>query len=111
MVKENDIVLIYFEEKPLSFARIEEIFPDIKANWYHVRLLVLQIPLKQVTWILKNEYIEGEEFTMDGKKVRLELIVCPADPEKSAIVEEKNETTKKPVNAKIISLSDRKKKG
>ena len=49
MAGENDIVLIYFEDKPLAFARIEEIEPDHKPNWYHVRLLLLQMPVQVVT--------------------------------------------------------------
>jgi len=36
MTQENDIVLIHFEDKPLAYARIEEISPDIKKDWYHV---------------------------------------------------------------------------
>ena len=44
MTVENDLVLIYFEEKPLAFARIESILPDSKKDWYHVKLLLLQIP-------------------------------------------------------------------
>ena len=46
MAGEKDIVLIYFEDQPLSYARIEEILPDSKPNWYHVRLLLLQFPLQ-----------------------------------------------------------------
>jgi hypothetical protein len=72
MAKENDIVLIYFEDKPLSFARIESILPDSKPNWYHAKLLLLQVPLQVVTWILRDVYINGEEFTMNGKRMRLE---------------------------------------
>ena len=51
MADVNDLVLIYFEDKPLSFARIEEILPDAKPDWYHVKLLMLQIPPQYVTWI------------------------------------------------------------
>ena len=45
MAKENDVVLVYFEDKPLIFARIEKILPDAKPDWYHVKLLILQTPL------------------------------------------------------------------
>ena len=62
----NDVVLIYFEDQPLSFARIEEILPDAKRGWYHVKLLLLQLPLRSVTWILREAYIGGEVFTMGG---------------------------------------------
>ncbi|MEJ2041004.1 MAG: hypothetical protein P8X55_19065, partial [Desulfosarcinaceae bacterium] len=75
----NDIVLIYFEGNPLSFARIEAIEPDVKRGWYHVKLLLLQIPLQVVTWILRDVYINGETFTMDGKEMRLERVVSPPD--------------------------------
>lgn len=77
MATKNDIVLIHFEDQPLSFARIEEILPDNKPDWYHVKLLMLQIPLQVVTWILRDRYIMGDEFTMNGKRMRLERVVCP----------------------------------
>jgi len=114
MATENDVVLIYFEDNPLTFARIEKISPDIKKDWYHAKLLFLQVPPQVVTWILRDAYINGEEFTMDGKRVRLEKVVCPEDPEKFAAPEQ---TIKKidpktggGGDAKVISLSDLKKK-
>jgi hypothetical protein len=103
----NDIVLIYMEDKPQAFARIEAIEPDIKRGWYHVRLLFLQIPLTIVTWILRDVYINGETFTMDGKPIRLEKVVAPRDggsPEKKPLQDDG-------VNkSKVISLKDLKKK-
>ena len=77
MASEKDIVLIYLEEKPVAFARIESILADIKPDWYHVKLLMLQIPLQIVTWILKDVYINGETFTMNGKEMRLERVESP----------------------------------
>lgn len=74
MTAENDLVLIYYEQKPMVFARIEEILPDAKPDWYHVRLLLLQLPLQEVTWILRDIYINGEAFTMNGKAMRLEKV-------------------------------------
>ena len=41
MTQENDVVLIYLEDEPMTFARIEEITPDHKQNWFHVKLLML----------------------------------------------------------------------
>lgn len=80
MAVENDLVLIYFEDAPLVYARIENITADHKAGWYQVTLLVLQVPLQVVVWILRDAYIEGAPFTMDGKAVRLEKVVCPELP-------------------------------
>ncbi|MBU4344170.1 MAG: hypothetical protein L6247_05500 [Desulfobacteraceae bacterium] len=109
MVTERDIVLIYSEGTPLTFARIEEILPDIKPNWYHVKLLILQIPLHPVTWILRDSYINGEEFTMDGRKVRLELIECPEIAEKPDVHEEKGRISRGSKKGKLILLKNRKK--
>ena len=110
MAKENDIVLIYFEDKPLTFARIEEIVPDSKADWYHVRLLILQVPLQVVTWILKDSYIDGEEFTMGGKKLRMEQVFCPEDQKEQQLQKEEQQTTPEATGGKVISLADLKKK-
>jgi hypothetical protein len=113
MAAENDLVLIYFEDKPLVFARIESILADSKKDWYHVKLLLLQVPLQVVTWILKDAYINGTEFTMNGKRMRLKKVERPVEKETSEKVEEdetKNESTLKEKGAKIISLKDLKRK-
>jgi hypothetical protein len=77
MTDVNDIVLIYLEEKPQVFARVEAIEPDSKRGWFHIKLLLLQTPLQIVTWILRDTYINGETFTMDGKPIHLERVVSP----------------------------------
>ena len=113
MAVENDLVLVYFEEKPLAFARIESILPDSKKDWYHVKLLLLQIPLQMVTWILKDVYISGTEFTMNGKKMRLEKVERPVEPETSDSQERsevKEEAAQNDKGAKVISLKDLKRK-
>ncbi len=114
MAQENDIVLIYFEDKPLVFARIEEIHPDVKPDWYQVKLLLLQVPLQPVTWILRTAYINGDEFTMNGKRMRLERVENPEKAETkssdSVAGDVQAEKTEAAGDAKVISLTDRKKK-
>ena len=113
MAAENDLVLIYLEDKPLAFARIESILPDSKKDWYHVRLLLLQIPLQVDTGILKDVYINGSEFTMNGKRMRLEKVESPVEPQKSDLPgnkKTKKETSQKNKGAKVISLKDLKRK-
>jgi len=110
MAVEKDIVLIYLEDKPLAFARIEGIEPDHKPTWYHVRLMLLQMPVQVVTWILRDAYIDGSEFTMNGKRMRLEKVQVPeeaADPETQPAP--KAPATDSP-GANVISLADLKKK-
>lgn len=111
---ETDIVLIYFEDSPLCFARVESILPDSKPGWYHLKLLMLQVPLHVVTWILRDSYVNGEPFTMNGKKMRLERVECPEEPdvigqdmvEKDTPPASGNKTADK---AKVISFADLKK--
>jgi hypothetical protein len=113
MAQENDIVLIYFEDKPLVFARIEDILADSKPNWYHVKLLLLQVPLQIVTWILRDVYINGAEFTMNGKRMRLEKIKIPETPQNTAHDEKEPDENKPAINsngAEVISFHDIKKK-
>ncbi len=75
----KDVVLIYLEDSPVSFARVESILPDAKKDWYQIKLLMLQIPLQVVTWILKDAYINGDEFHMNGKKMKLQTVECPVE--------------------------------
>jgi hypothetical protein len=112
----NDVVLIYLEENPVSFARVENILPDHKKDWYQITLLMLHIPLQTVTWILKEEYINGGEFQMNGKNMRIETV---KSPEKKPDLPQGKKTEpqkKEPVNAeipepgRIISFADLKKK-
>ena len=115
MATENDIVLIYREDEPLSFARIEDISADSKPDWYHVKLLMLLVPPQIVTWILRDIYIEGAEFTMNGKRMRLEKVVVPDEPPFEEQVtknkqEEAPDKEKIPGKTKVISLADLKNK-
>jgi len=115
MPAENDIIIIYFEDKPLAFAKIEEITPDVKADWFNVKLLILKIPLQVVIWTLRDIYIDGAEFTMNNRRIRLEKVVCPEERkkdvhEKPDILEKKDEKPEDSGKAEIISFSDLKKK-
>ncbi len=98
MTGHKDLVLIYLENQPVFFARIEDISPDIKLGWVRMKFLILQVPLSLGEWILLPEYIQGEEFTMGGKKVKIEKVEVPREaPEPNSPKSE----------GKIVSLSDR----
>jgi hypothetical protein len=113
MSKEGELVLVHVEDSPAFFARIECISPDVKVDWYQVTLLVLQVPLVEVTWILKEEYINGVSFTMGGKRVVLEPVVAPPkEPPSDEDRKSSRDTKKKPSSdretGKVISLFERK---
>ncbi len=116
MAKVDDVVLLYLEEAPVSFARVENIEPDAKKDWYHIKLLMLQVPLQVVTWILKDDYINGQSFNMNGKKMRLEKVTCPIEelPLSGLETMTKEDNNKEPdhkekKDADIISFADLKK--
>ncbi len=114
MAKKNDLVLIYAEGSPVTFARVEDILPDSKKDWYHIKLLMLQLPLQIVTWILKNDYINGEEFSMGGQKMRIELVESPKEDvllSEIPFSDQKADSndSDKPKAGKLISFDDLKK--
>ncbi len=107
MTIENDIVLIHFEDQPTTYARVESIAPDVKKDWFIIDLLILEIPLQNISWILKDIYINGEEFTMNGTRIRLEKIKGPEkklddEPEPDTRNDDKSDTN-------VISFASRKK--
>jgi hypothetical protein len=110
MAVEKDLVLIHHEDQPVLFARIEEILPDAKPDWYHVKLLLLQVPPQVVTWILRDIYIDGQEFTMNGQRMYLEKVVSPVGNVKPPASDTPRPATSSPGGGQVISLSDLKKK-
>ncbi len=72
MVRIGDVVLVYHRDRASFFARIDSIEPDIKKGWYNVQLLILTLPIRAVTWILREEYLNGIPFTMEDNPVRIE---------------------------------------
>ena len=110
MAVENDLVLIHHEDQPVIFARIEEILPDAKPDWYHVKLLLLQVPPQVVTWILRDIYIDGQEFTMNGQRMRLEQVISPVESVKTPETDAPPSSPPPSGSGRVISLSDLKKK-
>jgi len=81
---EGDLVLVHYQGNPALYARIEAIEPDVKKDWYQVTLMLLTVPSQAVTWILREEYINGTPFTMGGNSVILESVervMPPSKPE------------------------------
>ena len=113
MSKEGDLVLVHVEDAPGFFARIECIHADVKTDWYQVTFLVLQVPVIEVTWILRQEYIAGAPFTMGGKKMLIERVVAPPkepppEKERNAAKDPDKKPTPGAETGKVISLFDKK---
>jgi len=74
MAQIGDVVLVYHRDRASFFARIDSIEPDIKKGWYNVQLLILMLPIRSVTWTLREEYLNGIPFTMENNPVRIEAV-------------------------------------
>jgi hypothetical protein len=79
----NDLVLIHLEKQPAFYARIDDIQPDVKKGWFQVEFYILTLPPQTMVWILEETHLQGEEFTMGGRPVRISLVPPkpPASPE------------------------------
>ena len=104
MRKIGDLVSILIDNKPSIYARIEGIERDIKPHWFQVRLLFLSFPPQEITWILKEEYLEGIPFTM--KNEPLQIVPLP-EPGAFQLQPEKNPNNHR---AQVISLEELRKK-
>ena len=74
-ITESDLVLIYIEDKPAFYGRVEQITADVKPKWWRVEFLFLTFPHQITTWTIDDEQIRGAEFTMGGTPVRIEKLV------------------------------------
>ncbi len=74
MNTEGDLVIIYMNEVPTLYARIEAINPDHKPDWWQVDLLLLTHPAQRVTWTLREEYFNGSPFTMQGTPMLIKAL-------------------------------------
>ncbi|MBN2123431.1 MAG: hypothetical protein JW821_04000 [Deltaproteobacteria bacterium] len=101
---EGDLVLIYYQENPALYARIEAIEPDVKRDWYQVTLLLLTIPAQVARWTLREEYINGAPFTMGGTPMRLEGVKGATPPGVGADREAPSGTERPGRPARVIPL-------
>lgn len=84
----NDLVLVHLDRKPSFYARINDINPDVKKGWYQVELLVLTLPPQTLVWILEETHIQGQEFTMGGRPMKLVLVPPKSPPQPETPVPE-----------------------
>ena len=105
MRTQGDVVLVYYKNKPALYARIEAIEPDTKKGWYQVTLLLLTIPAQTVTWLLREEYIDGTSFTMGGQAMRLEHVRLEKPKEGSDARNQSLARKRKRKGAKVVSFA------
>ncbi|MBN1559970.1 hypothetical protein JW998_06950 [candidate division KSB1 bacterium] len=77
MFQVGQVVLVYIDNEPGFFARIEKIEPDQKKNWWQMSFLILSVPLKSMTWILDDEQMRGQPFTMNSVPMQIKKVEAP----------------------------------
>ncbi len=98
----GEVVLIYYQDQPTVYARIESIETDIKKDWYHITLLLLTLPAQTITWILRESYIDGDSFTMEDVPVRLEEVKKLSPREEPSASEPSGEKKSAKKTGKVI---------
>lgn len=68
----SDIVLVHMRERPVFYAQITAIEPDIKKGWYRVALRSI---FGEHQWILEDVHVFlGQTWTFQGVPHRMERI-------------------------------------
>jgi len=112
MLKTGDIAAIHIDNKPSVYVRVEDIEADIKPRWYQIRLLFLGFPPQEMTWILKDDYINGTPFTMKGVPIKIVPLPCPTKKEYPGQDERENQFLDTPDSCRVVSINEiRKRKG
>jgi len=102
-IVENDLILIHVQHNPGFFARVEEIVADRKPGWWQVRLLPLSLDnleFQSIVWLLDDQQIRGEEFTMQTVPMRIQRVEPYASHVPAKPKPEKNGAK----SGKVISL-------
>jgi hypothetical protein len=80
----GDVAIVAAEDpQMLAFAVVTDISRDVsrKAEWWHVSMQMLAVPLQSMTWTLRMEQMCGFEiFTMGGKKMFMAPVYIPFGP-------------------------------
>ncbi len=95
----GEIILVNVEERPAFFALIERIEPDVKKGWRRMTFVTLTLPMKRLTWILDEDQLQGQPFTMN--QVPMQLQRPPFPPEEETAAPEKR---RRRSSGNIVSL-------
>ena len=103
--REGEVLLVFFQNEPAFFIRIENILADKKRGWWHVQFITLTLPINEMSWILKDDHIRGGEFTMQNNPVHLERVVgAQSVPLHSANDHSAKPGLEEPQHGNIISM-------
>lgn len=103
MVQIHDVALVYVENKPSYYIRIENMIADpMQPDGWKIDFSVLGAKIIKVTWLLRECWLKGDEFEFNKIPHRLEIIV--PDIPIGFIDGVEPEAKKKIVGRKVIPL-------
>ena len=106
MFKVGQVILVYVEDEPGFFARVEQVTPDRKKGWWNLTFLMLTIPLKTMTWILDEEQMRGQPFTMNGVSMQIKNVDAPEDDYSQDRESQITGDKKDPSSGNVFSMFD-----
>lgn len=102
----GEVILVYIDNEPGFFARVEKVAPDTKKNWWQMTFLILSVPLKTMTWILDDEQMRGQNFTMNGVPMQIKKVEAPEAEHFREQTRIAKETETRSTGGNIISMFD-----
>jgi len=102
----GQVILVYIEEEPGFFARVERVQQDQKKGWWQMTFLVLTVPLKTMSWILDDEQMRGQVFTMNGVAMQIKQVEAPDDEYFPAAEPTTAKDQPEDANGNVISMFD-----
>jgi len=106
MFSVGQVILVYIKEEPGFFARVERVQPDQKKGWWQMTFLVLAIPLKTMSWILDDEQMRGQTFTMNGVAMQIKQVEAPDEEYFSAAETKTAKDKPEDKSGNVISMFD-----
>jgi hypothetical protein len=102
----GDIVIVA-AKKPqmLVYAMVGDIERDQtrKAEWWHVTLHLLSIPMQTVVWTLRTAQFTGQEiFTMGGEGRFIQAVRFDAPAGPAPMVEKKSQSTERKPGLRVV---------
>ena len=108
-IEVSDIAIIAAEDpQMLAFAVVTDITRDSsrKAEWWHVQMQMLSVPLQSMTWTLRMEQMCGLEiFTMGGKKMFMAPVYIPfgsVEPDPLTTIKKKQSTSNSKTRLRVV---------
>jgi hypothetical protein len=103
----HEVSLFYDNHSPIFYIVTENIIPDKKPEWWICKFIALTAQPFRFTLILREEYLYGKEFTIDGVPKMIKPLKDVEIKGESEIRKEfKNEVQEEPKREKLVKKNN-----